>query len=65
MQKVTGTCHRDGEGAARAAHCVLNSRERKDVATFWAEVGITTKTRHLCSKERNVSTVLRADRNLQ
>lgn len=39
-------CYRDAEGAAGAADCVLYYWKRKHISTFWAEVGITTETRH-------------------
>jgi len=46
------TCDRDAEGAAGAAHRVLRSGEREHGPTLTAEVGITTKTRHLCEDSR-------------
>lgn len=42
--KTIGTCYRDAERAAGAADSVLYPWERKDISTFWAEVGITIET---------------------
>lgn len=49
---LVGTCDRDGEGAARAAHRVLEPRQGENGPTFGAEVKVGGETGHVCHRPK-------------